>query len=241
MLASKAGPSEGRTEGSGFVMPVKVAIVDYGSGNLFSIQHACRIVGLNGVLTVDGREFDDAQAIILPGVGAFAAAMERLKQAGLSERIHDWAVSGKPLIGICLGLQLLMAESLEHGRHKGLGLIEGCVLGFREKFPDRSIRVPNIGWRPVYLESEHSEHLSALAGSPLDGLNVGEEFYFVHSYYVEVTEQGVTRHWSDFEDFRFCCAVAKDNIFGFQFHPERSARQGLEVIASIRRLLEVVI
>ncbi len=219
-------------------MAPRVAIVDYGVGNLFSILHACRTVGLEGWLAAEGDSFDNADAVILPGVGAFASAMDRLKQTGLAGTIKDWSAAGKPTIGICLGLQLFLSESFEHGHHTGLGLIDGSVRGLREAHPDRSIRVPNVGWRPIFRHHNSERRQPDQATAVFDGVADGSEFYFVHSYYTDVRDEAAIQFTSRFEDLQFCCAIAKGNIIGFQFHPERSSQQGLAIFANIKQMLE---
>lgn len=217
-------------------MTSSVGIVDYGVGNLFSIQQACQHVGLDSRLVTRPEELAGVQAVILPGVGAFAPAMERLRAMGMVETIRDWVDNDKILLGICLGFQLFMTESHENGHHEGLGLIDGSVRSFRDLYPSRTVRVPNIGWRPI---SCSTETIPALTKCPLlRTVNTQKEYYFVHSYYADVNDESCAQCWSTFEDSQFCCAVAKDNILGVQFHPERSARQGLGVFAGLKKMID---
>ncbi len=206
-----------------------IAIVDYGLGNLFSIRRACEWAGMSPRVTEDGGEMERAEAVILPGVGAFADAMKALESRGLVPVLRDLAAAGKPLIGICLGQQLLMSESLEFGVHKGLGLIEGTV----ERLPaGNGIKVPQVGWNKI-APSQGGDW----RGGILEGLAAGTYMYFVHSYYVRPSDPAAVLASSRFGEHDFCSALEKGNITGCQFHPEKSGRDGLGVYRNIARLL----
>jgi glutamine amidotransferase len=209
-----------------------IAIVDYGLGNLFSISRACEWAGMAPLVTADGGEMERRDAVMLPGVGAFAEAMKALEQRGLVSVLRDLAAAGKPLIGICLGQQLLMSESHEFGVHEGLGLIEGTV----ERLPGghvvKRIKVPQVGWNKIAPRQGGDWR-----GSMLEGLAAGTYMYFVHSYYVRPSDPAVVLASSRFGGDDFCSAVRKGNITACQFHPEKSGRDGLSVYRNIARLL----
>ena len=205
--------------------PARVAIVDYGMGNLFSVQRACAHVGLVAEITSNPAEVEAADAVILPGVGAFGDAMAELTRLGLAQALRQAATRGKPLMGICLGMQLLMTESHEFGRHQGLQLLEGDVVRF-EASPSgaREVKVPHIGWNRVH----HAPGVS-WDGSPLAGLSDGEPMYFVHSFYVRPTHLADVLAISRYGEREFCASLRRGNLFACQFHPERSGPQGLRI------------
>ncbi len=208
----------------------KIAIVDYGLGNLYSIERACRHAGLSVTLTDRGADLEAAEAVLLPGVGAFADAMEALRERQLIEPLKDLAGDGKPLIGICLGLQLLMSESHEFGVHAGLGLIEGTV----ERLPGDGTRqkVPQVGWNRIQRSMP-----GEWDGSILAGLEDGAYMYFVHSYYARPRDPGVVLSRSRYGEHDFCSSLRQGNIVACQFHPERSGPDGLRLYHNLRRLL----
>lgn len=202
-----------------------IAIIDYGMGNLRSVQKAFETVGHQAVVTRDRHAIADASHVVLPGVGAFADCMANLEQYGLVEPIRKTVASGKPFLGICLGLQLLFTESEEFGVHKGLGLLPGRV----RKFPFGNgqaaktairLKVPHMGWNGVTVER---------AAPPLKGINSGEHVYFVHSYYVEPQDRSVVATMTDY-GLPFVSSVWRDNIFACQFHPEKSQAAGLRIV-----------
>lgn len=208
-----------------------IAIVDYGLGNLFSIQRACERAGLSVLITSDAAELEASDAVLLPGVGAFANAMEALDGLGLVGPVKELALSGKPLIGICLGMQLLMTESREFGLCAGLGLIEGTV----ERLSgggEAGLKVPHVGWSPVFERAP-----GAWRGSLLDGLENNAYMYFVHSYYVRPEDEETALSKSRFGEREFCSAIRRGAIMGCQFHPERSGAEGLRIYRNIHRLL----
>lgn len=217
-----------------------VAIVDYGLGNLFSIQHACLHVGLRPVVTSSGNEISKADAVLLPGVGAFGDAMAALDRLDLIEPIMESAESGKPLVGICLGMQLLMSESYEFGTHKGLGLIEGEVRKLNgENSVSRPLKIPHVGWNRVYrLENgKHGDCADPWGSSPLRGVENGEYMYFVHSYCVAPEDPSVVLSITRYGDAEFCSSLSRGAVFASQFHPERSGPKGLDVYRNIRAML----
>jgi imidazole glycerol-phosphate synthase subunit HisH len=204
---------------------VTVAIIDYGLGNLFNIQRCCQHVGLNTEITSDKERIHAADAIILPGVGAFARAMNALQELGLVDVIRLHASTGKPLLGICLGMQLLMTESSEFGRHKGLNLVPGSVLPFKDVFEGtRPLKVPQICWNKVF-----SDKAKQWINSPLVRMKQGFYTYFVHSFYIKPDDPGVVLATTIYGDKKFCSCIQKDNIFACQFHPERSGKDGIQI------------
>lgn len=203
-----------------------VAIVDYGMGNLFSVKHACTAAGLEARITAEPGDLAGARAVILPGVGAFGRAMATLTELGFPDALREVAEAGRPLLGICLGLQLLMAESHEFGSHAGLGLIPGDVVKLD---PERD-RVPHVGWSPV-----QRTQASAWDGTVLEGLTDGEHMYFVHSFYVRPSDPNVAVAVTAHGGTPFCSAVRHGSVFACQFHPERSGAEGLRVYRNLAR------
>jgi glutamine amidotransferase len=201
----------------------RVAIVDYGMGNLYSVQRACAHVGLTSFLTSAPAEVLAADAVILPGVGGMPEAMRILDGSGLSDAIRESAAAGIPLLGVCLGLQLLMSDGSEFTPHKGLGIIEGDVIRFEGKDSlGAPLKVPHIGWTGVYPTTGEKWITPVLDDVPSGGL-----MYFVHSYYVRPANPAIVAAQARYESVEFCAAVSRDNIFACQFHPERSGPTGL--------------
>ncbi|MGB0683100.1 MAG: imidazole glycerol phosphate synthase subunit HisH [Magnetovibrionaceae bacterium] len=199
-----------------------LAIIDYGMGNLFSIARAVERAGFSPTITGDADEVRKADAVLLPGVGAFGDAIADLARASLDEALRERVAAGRPLIGVCLGLQLLFETSEEFGSHKGLGLIKGRV----KRLPRGLLKVPSVGWCQVNKRA-------AAQGTPLDQLPDGAWQYFVHSYVVEPEDETVIASDTAFGDLAFCSAVAQGAIFACQFHPERSGDQGLAVYEAL--------
>ena len=197
-----------------------IAIVDYGVGNLFSLRCSLSYIGCEAVITDSPEVLHAADNIILPGVGAFGDATEKLSSGGLDKVLIEEADSGKPLLGICLGMQLLFDESLEFGVHKGLGLISGRVVPL-ESMPgwNRRLKIPHIGWNPLKITRK----------SPLlNYVDDGDCVYFVHSYYASECEKDIiaTAEYSG----EVTAAVQRGNVFGTQFHPEKSGPVGLRIL-----------
>jgi glutamine amidotransferase len=211
----------------------RVAIVDYGMGNLYSVQRACDHAGLRAAITGSPDEVLQADAVILPGVGAMPDAMRALDASGLSEALREQAARGTLLFGVCLGMQLLMGEGSEFGVHRGLGLVPGSVRRFEGVHADGApLKVPHIGWNAVWPAPDRSWHGTALETTP-----EGTYLYFVHSYYVMPEDPDVAIAWSRYGEVTFCSAIASGNVFGCQFHPERSGPQGLRIYRQVARLL----
>jgi glutamine amidotransferase len=213
-----------------------VAIVDYGMGNLFSVKQACRHAGLKAVITSSRKEILEADAVILPGVGAFGDAMETLRQLDLVSALKEVALSSKPLVGICLGMQMLMTESFEFGRHAGLGIIPGIVTRFHApRGPDGILKVPHVCWNQM---KQKGTGIDPWAGSLLDGLADGVFMYFVHSFYVKPENKEMVIATTRYGHIEFSSAVKYRNVFGCQGHPERSGRNGLVIYQNLARILK---
>ncbi len=196
-----------------------IAIVDYGVGNLFSLQSSFHAVGVEAVATGDADMIRHADRVVLPGVGAFRDAAAKLKQSGLDQVVCDCAASGKPLLGICLGMQLLFEKSYEYGEYEGLGLIPGEICPIAQMIPS-SYKIPHIGWNELHYGQTVHPLFAGIKEAPF--------VYFVHSYYAKCPEQYViakTEYGAE-----LTAAVAKDNVMGCQFHPEKSGDVGLEIL-----------
>ncbi len=212
-----------------------VVIVDHGAGNLSSVRFACEAVGLRAMISTSAGALPSADAVILPGVGAFGRAMAALEERGLVEALRAFAAGGRPLWGICLGMQLLMEESKEFGQHRGLGLVPGRVVGFaRRGHRSHPVKVPHIGWNRIVAPGSAP---SAWAGTPLAGLADGTSMYFVHSFCVAPADSASTLSVTDYAGSRFCSSFQHGSLFGCQFHPERSGRAGLTVYRHLALLL----
>ncbi len=193
-----------------------IAIIDYGVGNLRSVEKAFEFLGFEAQVTDSADVLNDASHIVLPGVGAIADAMARLRERGLVQEILRQAESGKPFLGICLGMQLLLDASYENGRHECLGIIHGEVRPFEL---DDDLKIPHMGWNDIKF-----------GGSPLfSGIAPPACMYFVHSYHAAgVAEENILATCE--YGYEFVCGIKKGNIFGLQFHPEKSGAQGLNIL-----------
>jgi len=196
---------------------VTITVIDYGIGNLRSVTKALEFLGCQVTLTSDPNEVMRANKLVLPGVGAFGAGMRNLTQLGLVDAIRDAVQRGTPLLGICLGLQLLFDESEEMGRHEGLKLVRGKVVRFPET---NNIRIPHMGWNALKIRK--SEPL-------FKGVPDGAMVYFVHSYFPVPDDNSVIAATTE-HGVEFVSAIAIDNIFGTQFHPEKSSKVGLQIL-----------
>jgi glutamine amidotransferase len=199
----------------------KIGIIDYGLGNIFSVEQALKIFGATTKLIDHADKLNDVDALVLPGVGAFGEAMKELKTRQLDTEIKSWVKQGKPLLGVCLGLQLLFEESEEMGTHKGLNIISGKVIKFPARFNGATLKVPHMGWVPVHFSKP--DHLS------LKGIKSSEDMYFVHSYYVETSDEKTILTWSEYQGLKFVSSISTENIWAFQFHPEKSGNSGLAI------------
>lgn len=204
---------------------MKIVIVDYGLCNLLSVYNALQYLGVESVVTHDPSDLKCADAVILPGVGAFEDGMTGLRQRGFVEALGLYVNTGRPLLGICLGMQFLMNKSYEFGEHEGLGLIAGEVLPVDNVSRDGApLKIPHIGWNGLLKASRGWED------TPLSGLPEGVEVYFVHSFRVVPKDPAHILSETEYGGKRFCSVVAKDNIYGCQFHPEKSSEMGLSIL-----------
>ncbi|MBQ1898627.1 MAG: imidazole glycerol phosphate synthase subunit HisH [Ruminococcus sp.] len=195
-----------------------IAIIDYGVGNLFSLRSSFAAIGEEAVVTSDAAVISQADRLILPGVGAFEDAAKKLSDSGMAEVVKREAQSGKPIMGICLGMQLLFEKSYEYGEHEGLGLIGGSVRPIADVI-DKELKIPHIGWNRLIVKKQ----------SPLfKYLSDGDCVYFVHSYYATDCEDAVTATAE--YSAELTASVEKDNVYGCQFHPEKSGDVGLKIL-----------
>ncbi len=201
----------------------KIVIIDYQLGNLFSVKQACDTVGMNAIISSKKDDIINANALVLPGVGAFKEAMNNLNNLDLIDSIKKKVKSGTPLLGICLGLQLLFSESEEFGSTKGLDLISGKIKKFSSDKDGKKIKVPHIAWNQVYSKDQSWHE------TPLRNLREYEFMYFVHSYYVQPDNVDCILTNTDYSGIEFCSSVIQNNIFATQFHPEKSAEIGLSI------------
>ncbi len=203
-----------------------VAIVDYGVGNLFSLESSLNAIGAEVVVTRDPETLKNADQIILPGVGAFGDAAQKLRDTGLDTVLKDLAAAGKPLLGICLGMQMLFEKSYEYGEHEGLGLIPGQVVPMEGIIP-ADLKIPHIGWNALHFKQS----------SPLfANIHDGDCVYFVHSFYAANCDE----HLIATSEYgaELTAAVANKNVFGCQFHPEKSGAVGLAILKAFVELQE---
>jgi len=202
-----------------------IAIIDYNMGNLASVQNAFSTLGKETTVESDPTKFKEYDKLILPGVGAFGDAMEHLIERDMVAAIKEFAASGKPILGICLGMQLLFESSEEFGEHKGLGLIKGDVKPFDESKFSEPLKVPHMGWNRMFTK----EH-------PLfDGLDENHYLYFVHTYHVTCENSDDIIGETEY-GYRFTSAVAHNNIMGIQPHPEKSHKNGLKILENFINL-----
>lgn len=214
-----------------------VAIADYGMGNLYSVLRACEHVGIPAVITADPAEVRKAPGVILPGVGAFGDAMKELEARGLVGPLREAAAAGKPFFGICLGLQLMMEKSFEFGTWDGLALVKGTVTRFVDPIGEERevLKVPQVGWNAVRRPGGDA---SRWKGTLLEDLPDGARMYFVHSYYVQPADPAVVASMTRYGQIDFCSSVSRGNLFGCQWHPERSGAVGLEMYRNFKRAIE---
>lgn len=196
-----------------------VAIVDYGVGNLFSLTYSLKSLGVDAVATDDPMVIRAADKIILPGVGAFGDAVRKLRDSGLSEAVCSEAKAGKPLLGICLGMQLLFDKGYEFGEYEGLGLIPGSVCAMSDVVP-KEYKIPQIGWNYLKLVKDDCPILKYV--------NDGDYVYFVHSFHATDCKESVIAYTEYGADIT--AAVCRDNVYGCQFHPEKSGEVGLKIL-----------
>lgn len=198
-----------------------ITIIDYGMGNLRSVQKALEKVGAATKITQNPDEIQNANKVVLPGVGAMKPAMEKLKSLGLIPAIHSVINKGKPFLGICLGFQLLFESSTEGGQAEGLGILKGGVERFSK------LKIPQIGWNQLHIKNVNSPILK--------NINESENVYFCHSYYVKPNDSNIIATTTNYA-LEFTSSVYKDNVFGVQFHPEKSQIVGLQILKNFYEL-----
>ena len=201
-----------------------IAIVDYGVGNLFSLNSSLELIGAESIVTSDPQVLRSADKILLPGVGAFEDAAKKLRDSGLADILKELAQEGKPLLGICLGMQMLFEKSYEYGEHEGLGLIPGSVKPIRDVIPG-DYKIPHIGWNDLHFRQEN----------PLFRyVQEGDCVYFVHSFYAADCDE-YTVATAEY-GAELTAAVARGNVYGCQFHPEKSGNVGLSILKAFAEL-----
>jgi len=200
-----------------------IAIVDYGMGNLRSVQRAFEHVGAEAVVTTSRKTIEAASAVVLPGVGAFGKAMSNLERAGLADVIRQVIAQERPFLGICLGMQLLFEISEEMGIHQGLGVFQGRVRRF-----DVNLKVPHMGWNQIHVKRPDPL---------LTGVADGSYVYFVHSYYVAPDDPEIVLATTDY-GINYASVIGQDNVFGIQFHPEKSQAVGLRILRNFTALVK---
>jgi len=195
-----------------------IAIIDYGVGNLFSLKSSFAAIGREAVVTDDPDVIAKAERLILPGVGAFEDAAKKLRDSGMAEVVKREVAGGKPIMGICLGMQLLFDKSFEYGEHEGLGLISGSVKPIADVI-DKSLKIPHIGWNPLIFKKD---------SKLFRYIREGDCVYFVHSYYAADCDDSVTATAE--YSAELTASVERDNVYGCQFHPEKSGEVGLKIL-----------
>ncbi len=203
-----------------------IAVIDYGMGNLRSVQKALEAVGASVKVTRNPSDILSASSVVLPGVGAFKDCMTNLKRFDLVDVVHKSIQSGKPFLGICLGLQLLFHQSEEFGQVSGLEILPGDVVGFAGKIPDSALKIPHMGWNTVKVQKSN----------PLfESIPDKSYFYFVHSYYVVPKQEGDIATTTQY-GVEFVSSIHHENIYAFQFHPEKSQKLGLTLLKNFSEL-----
>ena len=204
-----------------------IAIADYGVGNIFSLTSSFKYIGADVTLTPDPEKLKEADKIILPGVGAFEDAANKLRTSGMWDAILEETSKGKPLLGICLGMQMLFEKSYEYGEHDGLALIKGCISPIEED-TDKSLKIPHIGWNSLYFPKDKPK--SRLYRY----INEGDFVYFVHSFYGKNCTESTTA-WAEY-GIDITASVENGCVYGTQFHPEKSGKTGLAILKGFTEL-----
>ncbi len=213
-------------------MSRKLAIIDFGLGNIHSILHACLHVGIEAVVTSNKNEILNASGAILPGVGAYGDAMENLRRLDLISPVKDFIATGKPFLGVCLGMQLLFDESEESPGIRGLQLIEGEVKRFPTNYMGVENRIPQIAWNSIDQPSNVDWR-----NTPFESLKNGEHMYFVHSYYTKPAINSMVLSNTSYNHFEYCSSIRMKNLFAVQFHPEKSGVEGLKIYQNIKNMI----
>ena len=203
----------------------KIAIIDYGCGNILNLARAVKFLGYDVEITRDNKKIINSSHIILPGVGAFGNAIKHLEKYNLHKTILEYAKLDKPLLGICVGMQILFTVSYELGVHKGLGLLEGEVIKISNK-KNKEIKIPHMGWNELYPSNDKKEWKNKILKNSL----IGKNFYFVHSFVCLTKRSEATIAFCNYSGISIPAVVSVNNVFGCQFHPEKSSDNGLTVL-----------
>ena len=203
----------------------KITIIDYGCGNILNLVRAIKFIGYEVDITHDKNKIINSSYVILPGVGAFGNAMKQIEKYNLHNTILEYAKSNKPLLGICLGMQILLTIGYEFGVHKGLGLIEGKVIKISNE-KNKEIKIPHMGWNEIYPNNNKKEWKNKI----LKNSSIGKSFYFVHSFVCITKDYDSTIAICNYSDISIPAVIATGNVYGCQFHPEKSADNGLAVL-----------
>ena len=205
-------------------MKKRVSIIDYGLGNLFSVKQACKSVGLDPFITADPDDVLSADMVILPGVGAYGIAMENLEKAQIISSLKEFIQTGKPFVGICLGMQLMLTESIEFGINKGLNFIPGKTKKFEPiSIDNENFTVPQIQWNQLKKSNSiHKDHF-------FNFINNGDFMYFVHSFYCVLDDSNMVIASTNYSGIEYPSIIQNNNCIGIQFHPEKSGQTGLEI------------
>jgi glutamine amidotransferase len=201
-----------------------IAIIDYGIGNLGSVKNALDYLGFDNVITSDKNQILSADKVILPGVGAFGDAIDTFRARDFEPVLNDFIKTGKPVLGICVGMQMLFEYSNEFGRHKGLGIMKGEIIKFNES-KDNSYKIPQMGWNQIEVVDDNPL---------LKGLN-GKDVYFVHSYHLIGNDENIIAY-TEYAGVKYGSAVKKNNVYACQFHPEKSGETGLQILRNFGEL-----
>ena len=205
-------------------MKQNIAILDYGIGNLISVKKAIEYVGGTPIISSNFDKLLSCDKLILPGVGAYAKGMYLLNKRGLKNLVYEFIKTGKPIMGICLGMQLLFQESEEFGFTSGLGVLEGKIVSIKKNSKDKTIKIPHISWSELYFERGRENNIL------LCGIKKKDQVYFVHSYGVDYKTTDTIISSVYYYDIKIAAIVQKNNVFGCQFHPERSGEVGLKIL-----------
>ena len=203
----------------------KITIIDYGCGNILNLARAIKFLGYEIEMTHDEKKIFNSSHVILPGVGAFGNAIKQLEKYNLRSIILEYAKSNKPLLGICLGMQILLTSSREFGIHKGLDLINGEVIKISNK-KNKGIKIPHVGWNEIYPNKDKKKWENKILKNDL----IGKSFYFVHSFVAITKNPNSTIAISNYSGISIPAVVSVDNVFGCQFHPEKSSDNGLTIL-----------
>ena len=201
-----------------------IAVIDYGIGNLGSVKNALDYLGLDNIITSDKNIILSADKVILPGVGAFQDAIDTFRARGFEPVLNEFIKTGKPVLGICVGMQMLFEYSNEFGRHKGLGIMKGEIIKFKES-KDNSYKIPQMGWNQIEVVKDNPL---------LKELN-GSDVYFVHSYHLTGNDENIIAY-TEYAGVKYGSAVRKDNVYACQFHPEKSGEVGLKILRNFGEL-----